>query len=141
MPRDLVDPNETPAFDELNSRQQKFVMAYSQGAAASAAYVQAGYSARGNSAEVNASRLLKDAKICSALAELAALQKSQYVITCEDRAKVMKTIMESKKSRDCDKLKAVEISWRIEEHKAAGKDDRGGGVTINFTKIEQTFVV
>lgn len=47
----------------LTDKQERFVKEYLVDLNATAAYKRAGYSARGNSAEVNASRLLRNAKV------------------------------------------------------------------------------
>lgn len=52
---------------ELSARHQRFVAEYLIDQNASAAYKRAGYSAKGNSAEVNAARLLRNAQIREAI--------------------------------------------------------------------------
>jgi len=47
----------------LNLRQQKFVQYYLETGNAKQSYIDAGYKARGNSAEVNSARLLRNAQI------------------------------------------------------------------------------
>lgn len=51
----------------MNVRQEKFVFNVLAGMTAKAAYIAAGYTARGNSAEVNASRLLRNPQVSAAL--------------------------------------------------------------------------
>lgn len=51
----------------MTPKQQRFVEEYLVDLNASAAYARAGYVARGNSAEVNASRLLRNAQVASAV--------------------------------------------------------------------------
>ncbi len=53
----------------LNAKQRLFVAEYLTDFNATAAYRRAGYTARGNSAEVNASRLLRNAKVAAAIDE------------------------------------------------------------------------
>jgi phage terminase small subunit len=48
---------------DLNLRQQKFIEYYIQSGNGKQSYIKAGYSARGNAAEVNAARLLRNARI------------------------------------------------------------------------------
>jgi phage terminase small subunit len=65
---------------ELTDKQRLFVAEYLVDLNATAAYKRAGYSARGNSAEVSASRLLRNAQVQAAL--------SRAVQTLIDRAEV-----------------------------------------------------
>ena len=53
----------------LNTKQRVFVAEYLTDFNATAAYRRAGYTARGNSAEVNASRLLRNAKVAATIDE------------------------------------------------------------------------
>ena len=53
----------------LTTKQRLFVAEYLTDFNATAAYRRAGYTARGNSAEVNASRLLRNAKVAAAIDE------------------------------------------------------------------------
>jgi phage terminase small subunit len=52
---------------ELTPKQQRFVAEYCVDFNATAAYIRAGYEARGNSAEVSACRLLRNAKVKKAI--------------------------------------------------------------------------
>ena len=54
---------------KLTTKQRLFVAEYLTDFNATAAYRRAGYTARGNSAEVNASRLLRNAKVAAAIDE------------------------------------------------------------------------
>jgi len=56
------------SFPDLNQRQNAFVWGIIDGKSAKEAYIQAGYSARGNSAETKASRLVRNGKVQEALA-------------------------------------------------------------------------
>lgn len=53
----------------LNAKQQRFVAEYLIDLNATAAYKRAGYIAKGNSAEVNASRLLSNAQVAKTVQE------------------------------------------------------------------------
>jgi phage terminase small subunit len=55
-----------------NARHERFAQELAKGEHASTAYRNAGYSAVGNSAEVSASRLFKNAKVAARIAELRA---------------------------------------------------------------------
>ena len=63
----------------LTLKQQRFTAEYGIDLNASAAYARAGYSARGNSAEACASRLLRNAKVQKAIQE----REKKLVRSCE----------------------------------------------------------
>lgn len=73
-------------LDGLNSRQALFVEAYLSGMPAGRAYEKAGYKVRGNTADVQASQLLRNPKVARAVAagkkenrELAKMTREQAV--------------------------------------------------------------
>lgn len=53
----------------LNSRQEVFCRGLAEGKSQSQAYVDAGYAARGNSAEANAAILIRNHKVAARFAE------------------------------------------------------------------------
>ena len=64
----------------LTPKQQRFVDAYLVDLNATQAYIRAGYMARGNAAEVNAARLLRNAQVTAAIAaQRAKLSESAQV--------------------------------------------------------------
>lgn len=69
----------TKAKAALNARQQCFVEEYLVDLNATQAYIRAGYAARGNVAEVNAARLLRNAKvqICISKAQADRLERTK----------------------------------------------------------------
>lgn len=89
----------------LNPKHERFVQELAQGKSAAEAYRAAGYEARGDSAKVNASRLLTDANVRARLVELQAEAAQRAAITLEgllDRAD-----------------RAFALAMRIEEPNAA----------------------
>ena len=74
------------ASKNLTARQSVFAREYLHDLNAAAAYRRAGYTARGNSAEVNAARLLRNAQVAeaieSAMAERAREPKSAPIACC-----------------------------------------------------------
>lgn len=54
---------------ELNIKQKRFADYYIESGIAGASYIKAGYEAEGNAAEVNASRLLRNAKVLEYIKE------------------------------------------------------------------------
>lgn len=69
---------------ELTAKQERFVSEYLKDLNATAAYRRAGYSARGNAAEVNAARLLRNAQVSAAIAE-AMKERSERTMISADR--------------------------------------------------------
>ena len=67
----------------LTEKQIRFVEAMLIEPDAKAAYIKAGYSARGSAAEVNASRLLRNAKVKAALKELRQQRSIRTEITAD----------------------------------------------------------
>ncbi|UCI23509.1 terminase small subunit [Mesorhizobium sp. B2-8-5] len=70
--------------DKLNTRQERFCLWLAEGLPQSRAYVEAGYSARGNAAEVSASQLLRNPKVAARLAELQAGAARRSEITVDE---------------------------------------------------------
>lgn len=69
---------------KLNRRQDEFVRQYLLDLNGAAAYVRAGFRARGNSAEVNAARLLRNAKVAEAI-EKAMAERAERTKIDADR--------------------------------------------------------
>jgi phage terminase small subunit len=69
---------------KLNQRQEEFVRQYLLDMNATAAYLRAGFRARGNSAEVNAARLLRNAQVAEAI-EKAMGERAQRTKIDADR--------------------------------------------------------
>ncbi|RWG80221.1 MAG: hypothetical protein EOQ69_21635 [Mesorhizobium sp.] len=57
---------------KLNTRQERFCLGLAEGLPQSRAYVEAGYAARGNAAEVEASKMVRLPKVAARVAELQA---------------------------------------------------------------------
>lgn len=64
-----------------NHRHEAFAREVAKGQSASAAYKAAGYQAKGSSADVNASRLLRNAKVKARVAELQQLASTRTELT------------------------------------------------------------
>lgn len=69
---------------KLNPRQERFCLGLAEGLPQSRAYVDAGYTARGNAAEVSASQLLRNPKVAARIAELQAAAAKRSEITVDD---------------------------------------------------------
>src|SRR5262245_17145835 len=68
----------------LNTRRERFAQEVAKGLPASRAYAEAGYTARGNAAEVNAARLLRKAQVATRVRELQAKHAKQVEKTVAD---------------------------------------------------------
>lgn len=66
-----------------NQRHEAFARAIAEGKSATAAYKQAGYETDGNSAEVNASRLLRNAKVQDRVREMQETAVERTLVTIE----------------------------------------------------------
>lgn len=62
-----------------NPRHEQFAQLVAKGMPATKAYIQAGYGATGNGAEVNASKLLRSAKVADRLSELRPHIESEVI--------------------------------------------------------------
>lgn len=71
-------------MNKLNAKQQRFVEEYLLDLNTTAAYKRAGYRAKGNSAEVNACRLLRHPKVASAIQE-GIRKRSERTYITQDR--------------------------------------------------------
>jgi phage terminase small subunit len=67
----------------VTPKQQRFVQEYLNDLNATAAYQRAGYKARGNAAEVNASRLLRNAQVKAAITKAQAERAARTGITSD----------------------------------------------------------
>ncbi len=66
-----------------NTRHERFAAGVTGGSPASRAYIAAGFTAKGNAAEVGASRLLRDAKVKARIDELLAGSAKEMSISKE----------------------------------------------------------
>ena len=80
---------------ELTLKQQRFTTEYGVDLNATAAYARAGYSARGNSAEACASRLLRNAKVLHAIVKRENQVTKRCEITTEDVLQEVRAIASS----------------------------------------------
>ncbi|WP_454572903.1 terminase small subunit [Mesorhizobium sp. PL10] len=68
----------------MNLRQERFCLGLAEGLPQSRAYIEAGYTARGNAAEVEASKMVRLPKIAARVAELQAAAAKRSEITVDD---------------------------------------------------------
>ncbi|RUW27305.1 terminase small subunit [Mesorhizobium sp. M4B.F.Ca.ET.215.01.1.1] len=69
---------------KLNIRQERFCFGLAEGLPQSRAYVEAGYAARGNAAEVEASKMVRLPKVAARVAELRAEAAKRSEVTVDD---------------------------------------------------------
>jgi hypothetical protein len=68
---------------KLNARQERFCLFLVEGLPQSRAYIEAGYIARGNAAEVEASKMVRLPKVVARVAELQALAAQRSAVTID----------------------------------------------------------
>lgn len=87
----------------LNDKQRRFVEEYLIDLNATAAYKRAGYTAKGNAAEVNAARLLRNAQVASEI-KIAMDKRSEKVgRTAEDVLRDLESVKADAMQRVADK--------------------------------------
>ena len=79
-----------------NIRHERFAQGIAKGLPSSTAYIEAGYKARGNSAEVCAARLLRNAQVAARLDELAAKLQSASIADAEEIQQFFTRVMRGK---------------------------------------------
>lgn len=79
-----------------NIRHERFAQGIAQGKTVTDAYVQAGYAARGRSAEVAGSRLLRNVEVSRRLDELAAELKTASIAGAEEIQQFFTRVMRGK---------------------------------------------
>lgn len=93
----------------LNARQQKFVETYAACGNASEAARQAGYKTRPN---VAGPRLLANAGIAAAIAELGKKRRRAAILTLNQRHELLSSIATNTKAKHTDRIRAVEVLMR-----------------------------
>lgn len=76
-----------------NQRHERFAQGIAKGLTAKDAYIQAGYKARDNAAEVNAARLLRNAQVRARIEQLAVEIKNQAVADAEEIQRFFTVVM------------------------------------------------
>lgn len=95
-------------MEELNIRQKKFADYFIQSGNAKESYLKAGYTAEGNVAEVNASRLLRNAKVLEYIVERNRELDAQAIADIEEIKRFWTNIMRDEDADIRDRLKASE---------------------------------
>lgn len=76
-----------------NIRHERFAQGIAQGKSVTDAYIAAGYTARGRSAEANGSRLLRNAVVAARLDELAAKLQTASIADAEEIQQFFTTVL------------------------------------------------
>ncbi|MFP5111378.1 terminase small subunit [Bacillaceae bacterium C204] len=92
----------------LNIKQKRFADYYIETGNATTSYLRAGYEAEGNAAEVNASRLLRNAKVLKYIKERNEQLDVEYVADITETKRFWTEIMRDDNADIKDRLKASE---------------------------------
>lgn len=95
-----------------NVRHEKYCQNISLGMSQTESYIKAGYIARGNSAEVLSSKLLRNVKVANRIEELRQETQKEFKLTKNNILDKLKDVIISKSTdtpRTPDKLKAIEV--------------------------------
>ncbi|MBG9450419.1 hypothetical protein ABE67_14055 [Cytobacillus firmus] len=95
-------------MSELNIKQRKFADYYIETGNATESYVRAGYQAAGNAAEVNSSRLLRNAKVMEYIRIRNEQLDKQTIADITEAKKFWTEIMRDRAFDIKDRLKASE---------------------------------
>ncbi|MGG1677332.1 terminase small subunit [Neobacillus sp. NRS-1170] len=123
-------------IDELNIKQKKFADFYIESGNASTSYIKAGYEAEGNAAEVNASRLLRNAKVQEYIKERNAQLDVEFIADITETKRFWTEIMRDENAEMKDRLKASEFIAKTNGAFVEKKELQGA---LN-NKIEISFV-
>jgi phage terminase small subunit len=93
---------------ELNIKQKKFADYYIESGNAAASYIKAGYEAEGHAAEVNASRLLRNAEVLAYIEDRNAKFDEQFIADITEAKRFWTEIMRDTSADTKDRLKASE---------------------------------
>ncbi|MBT2755888.1 terminase small subunit [Mesobacillus foraminis] len=120
----------------LNIKQKKFADFYIETGNATESYLKAGYRTVGNSAEVNASRLLRNAKVIEYITERNEQLDEQYIADINEAKRFWTEIMRNTDADVKDRLKASEYIAKTNGAFIERKEVQGR----NYNKIEFGFV-
>ncbi|WP_045524388.1 terminase small subunit [Neobacillus niacini] len=93
---------------DINIKQKKFADYYIETGNATVSYLRAGYEAEGNAAEVNASRLLRNAKVMEYIKERNEQLDVQFIADITETKRFWTEIMRDENADMKDRLKASE---------------------------------
>lgn len=123
-------------MSELNSRQKNFADFYIETGNATESYIRAGYSSEVNTAEVNASRMLRNAKVIEYISERNKQLDIQVIADITETKRFWTEVMRDVNADIKDRLKASEYIAKTNGAFIDKKEIQGKG----FSKIEFGFV-
>lgn len=123
-------------MEELNIRQKKFADYFIQTGNAKESYLKAGYTAEGNAAEVNASRLLRNDKVLDYIEERNKELDAQFIANIEEIKRFWTRIVRDEEADLRDRLKASEYIAKTSGAFIERREIQGQG----YNKIEIAFV-
>ncbi|ESU33256.1 terminase small subunit [Bacillus sp. 17376] len=123
-------------MDGLNIKQKKFADFFIRTGNAAESYIQAGYMASGNSAEVCASRMLRNVKVIEYIQRRNERLDTEIIADLEETKRFWTTIMRDENADIRDRLKASEFIAKTNGAFIEKKEVLGG---IN-NKIEFGFI-
>jgi phage terminase small subunit len=92
----------------LNNKQRKFADFYIQSGNATGSYLSAGYKAEGHAAEVNASRLLRNAEVLEYIKERNEQLDVEFIADITETKRFWTEILRDENADMKDRLKASE---------------------------------
>ncbi|MEH6957254.1 terminase small subunit [Neobacillus drentensis] len=95
-------------MEKLNVKQKRFADYYMESGNAAASYVKAGYEAEGNAAEVNASRLLRNAKVLEYIKDRNEQLDVKFIADITETKRFWTEILRDGNADMRDRLKASE---------------------------------
>lgn len=95
-------------MNDLNIKQKRFADYYIETGNATTSYLRAGYEAEGNAAEVNASRLLRNAKVQEYINERNAQLDVEFIADITETKRFWTELMRDENADVKDRLKASE---------------------------------
>ena len=93
----------------LNPRQQQFVSLYTSGIPAGRAYEQAGYASRGNTAEVGASKLVRNAKVAQAIERERNASRDATTLDRDEKLGILAEIARNAGAPSRERISAIKV--------------------------------
>ncbi len=111
---------------QLNIKQKKFADYYIETGNATASYLKAGYEAEGNAAEVNASRLLRNAKVLEYIKERNEQLEVEVIADITETKRFWTELLRDENADMKDRLKASEYIAKTNGAFVEKKELQGG---------------
>jgi len=125
----MTPTDDSSTLSGLNHRQQLFVMGLVAGRSQAEAYRAAGYAS--SNPEVNASRLLRNAKVRLAVQEMAQEQRGELLADARERNAFWTSVMRDSNVPMKERLRASELLGKAGGDFHAHEDTRSG-IRVEF---------